>query len=118
MISGQRKAHKFIWVLLAVGLPILLFFIIRNLDFSSTQTYSQKNQIDAKMKEGKVEIELNTPFASPSAVVYELNQGGKKGHVLGQLEGMGTYTFQASENSMGILVLDEIKNEELLKMEF
>ena len=118
MISGQRKVHKFIWLVLAVVLPVLLFLAIRNLNFSPTQIVSVEEQVIAKMIEGKVEIELNIPFESPSAVVYELTHEGKTGRVLGQLEGAGTYSFPASENSRGILVLDNIKNEELLKIEF
>ncbi len=118
MIASQRKAHRVIWLILVIVIPVLLFFAVKNLDFSSAQNNSQKEQISAQMKEGKVQIELHTSFASPSAVVYELTHEGKAGKVLGQLAGIGEYTFQASDNIMGILVLDKIKNEELLKIEF
>ena len=118
MIARQRKAHKLIWMGLAIAIPILLFFASKNLDFSSVQNPSQEEQLVVKMVGDNVQIELNTPLASPSAVVYELTQDHKAGQVLGQLEGIGEYTFQASKTTKGVLVLDKIKNEELLKIEF
>ena len=35
MTSGQRKAHKISWILIAIAGIIFLFFTIRNLDFEN-----------------------------------------------------------------------------------
>ncbi|MEO1011703.1 MAG: hypothetical protein AAFX53_10390 [Bacteroidota bacterium] len=118
MIASQRKAHKFIWLGIAIVIPILLFFVIRNLDISPAQTTVKGDKIVAKKVGKTVEIKLGRSFVSPSAVVYELNPDGDPEKVLGQLKGAGDYSFEASKGTLGIRVVDEIKKEELFKIEF
>lgn len=37
MTSGQRKAHKVIWIVLVISIPILMFFSVKNLNFSEVK---------------------------------------------------------------------------------
>lgn len=116
MIASQRSAHKFIWLGMAVAVPILLFFTISTLDFSVAEI-SQKEQVTVQKVGSNIEIQLNRPFVSPSAVVYELSSSGTS-KILGQLQGVGDYSFEATSEAIGILIKDEIKKKELLKVEF
>lgn len=120
MISSQRKAHKFIWLGIVVIIPILLFFAIRDLEFSSPFAKNQlpQEELSVSLDRPLVKVHLHRPLKSPSVLVYELDSKGKRGAVLGQLQGVGTYTFSTAPKSKGILIFDEIKKEEHYKIEF
>ncbi|MDT0605444.1 hypothetical protein [Croceitalea rosinachiae] len=118
MIASQRKSHKYVWLIIAIVIPVMLFFAIKDLDFSTTSNNSKKEQLTASFNHSKVQIQLRQPLQSPSPLVYELNANGKPGKILGQLNGIGNYKFSTSSTAKGIVVKDGIKNEELFKIEF
>ena len=118
MTSGQRKAHKYIWLVLTMVVTMFLFFIISNLSFSSVHEHAQEEQVVLQKEGNKVRILLNSPFRSSSSVVYGLTSEGNPGKPLGQLNGVGEYTFESEQNIKGIVIKDEIKGLEIYKSEF
>ena len=117
MILSQRKAHKYIWLVITIAIPILLFFAIKDLDFSSKPGTLKSKQLTAYIEENTLQIQLNEPFKSPSPLVYEMDTNGKVGKLIGQLRGVGNYKFMVSSKVKGLVVLDGIKKEELFKIE-
>ena len=120
MIARQRRAHKYIWIGIAVVLPILMILAVKNLDFAAARKSgaSGERPVSISFTGQSVTIQLNTPLKSTSSLVYEMQADGSRGKVLGQLEGRGAYDFVVSQGTKGIYVVDPIKNVELLKMEF
>ena len=120
MIAEQRRTHKFVWLGLAVLLPVLMLLAAKDLDFTS-QVKSNALEVPpvSIMRSGQsLKLQLNTSLKSSSSVVYEMRSDGSRGKVIGQLEGKGNYEFLVSEGTKGIYVMDIIKNVELLKMEW
>ena len=117
MIASQRKAHKWIWVLIGITVPIALFFILTNLNFSRMEIDQTEDQLIVQKVDNRVEIVLHRPFVSPSTVVYGLSPSGKS-EVLGQIQGVGTYSFKVKKETNGLLIRDELKKKELFKVEF
>ncbi|WP_422859167.1 hypothetical protein ACOKFD_17955 [Flagellimonas sp. S174] len=130
-----RTRHKWMWMILTPTLAILLFLSGKNLDFFS----SSENLYMAEVKGNVVEeienaeikvvlsntseqyllnIWLKSPLRATSSVVYEINGKGEKGAVLGQLQGIGNYSFPSTGIIKGFIVMDEIKNQQILKLEF
>lgn len=118
MIASQRKAHKFIWILLTVGMVIFLLLSIGRLDFAKPSKTLAKEQILATLKENKVTISVKTPLKSASSLVYELLADGKPGLLLGEVGPVGSYSFQTTKNAKGIIIIDQIKNNQLFKTTF
>ena len=118
MISSQRKAHRLIWSVLLVMLPVFLFLSISHLDFTIKDNGSNKHPIEVRSVGEQLHLELNEPFESASAVVFELVEDGTVGGVIGQLEGVGSYHFNTSKSAIGILIYDEIKKQEIVKITF
>lgn len=129
----QRKVHKYIWLILALGLPFLLFFSVKNLDFSST-TKKEKTEdlinsspllktaenewVKASINSEGLEMLLKKPIKSASSIVYELTEKGKKGKTLGQVSTAGIYSFQCRNSILGIVIFDKLKESEITKLKF
>ncbi|MEX0314578.1 MAG: hypothetical protein AB3N18_10400 [Allomuricauda sp.] len=122
-------------MLLAVVLPILLVIVIKDLDFNPTERPSNTSEIatnSIKQVEHDVmdmtivkntdayvlQLNLKQPLKSASSVVYGLSGNEGENHAIGQIEGVGSYTFQLNGEIQGILIKDVIKNQEILKLEF
>ena len=135
MDYGLRKRHKWMWMIISPVLAILLFLSAKNLDFfPASETFPMEKVEGNVVKEtenGEVKailsntsqqyllnIWVKTPLKSTSSVVYEINSKGEKGAVLGQLEGEGGYVFSSKSMIKGFVVIDEIKNQQILKFEF
>ena len=133
MTSGQRKAHKIVWVLIAIAIPILVFFSVKNLDFSITKKkanlFKRMPNADAlKTVENETfkvslfldstEIIVKSTLKASSAVVYTINESGEKGNALGQVSTVGIYTFKTISSIQGIIIFDEIKEVEIIKLLF
>lgn len=119
MIASQRRLHKFVWMGLAIVVPFLMFFAIKNLSFKTHKEIQLNNERLITTFNGEtVKIELIEPLKTPSAVIYQLDTSGRKDKVLGQIESLGTYEYPVSGPTMGIVIVDEIKNEEIFKIRF
>ncbi|MBL4606128.1 MAG: hypothetical protein JKY02_10845 [Flavobacteriaceae bacterium] len=133
MTSGQRKVHKFAWIMIAIAIPVLVFFSIRNLDFSGTKETKQivvqaskenvlkvaENElIKANLFENSIEVIVKTPLKTPSSIVYSINKNGKKRTFLGQVATVGIYNFNLDTAAQGIVIFDAIKEVEITKLLF
>ena len=118
MIGSQRKVHRLIWLVMAVILPVLLFFATKDLEFGS-KPYQDQEQLEVKLTKNKtVLIELKKPFPNASSVIYEVDSNGNLGKLLGQFQGMGTYEFELSDTASGIAVVDKLKNTNIYTTTF
>ena len=135
MTNGQRRIHKYIWLIMALILPVLVFMSVRHLNLES-RTAQQSS--DAELTPNALIVEqdwiktaivdtedgntlhlrLKKPLKHPSALVYTLNDNGQKGELLGQLQGIGDYEFTMKSSFEGILIYDAIKGVEIEKLEF
>ena len=130
-----RKRHKWMWMVIAPILLVFLFLVASTLDFSNrvNQVVMEKVEGNAIKEAENTEVKViltnaseqlllniwvKTPLKSTSSVVYEINGKGEKGQLLGQLHGTGTYAFPLKANIAGFIVVDEIKNQQILKLEF
>jgi hypothetical protein len=137
MTSGQRKAHKYIWLLIAIGIPILILFSIKDLDvfssnnMSSSEIKATKSNV-IKVAENdlikvslikidstnSIEVILKSTLKNASSLVYELQKNNKKGKLIGQLTTVGIYNFQIKQSLKGIVVYDALKETLISKIEF
>ena len=130
-----RRRHKWMWLILTPILAILLFLSAKNLDFfpsiDTLQTDNVEGNVVKEIENAEIKailsntseqyllnIWVKNPLKSTSSVVYAINPNGEKGEVLGQLEDKGNYVFSSQANIDGFLVMDEIKNQQILKLEF
>lgn len=130
MTSGLRKAHKYVWLLLIIIVPIVMIFSIKDLDIlslnqkTSTSFKSSKKPalktaengfIKASLYENTVEIILKSPLKSSSAIIYSLKDENKS-DIIGQVSSVGVYSFKLKEPIKAILLFDEIKNEDITQL--
>ncbi len=136
MIASQRRAHKLIWLVIAVLVPIFLFFTIKNLTFSPPTNAQEANigfaysdfykKVENEFvsmvfygdERNHLELYVKKPLKSASSIVYALDKSGNKAHVLGKISGTGKYRFDAKIGISGILIHDVLKNREILKLHF
>ena len=133
MTSGQRKVHKIIWLLLAIIIPLIMIFSVKDLtDLSSTnnQKFQKINSkekslngfenelIKATVYEKYLEIILKSTLKSASSVVYEMDVEGEKTNIIGQLTSAGLYKFNINKIPKGIIVYDELKKTSITKFLF
>nr|WP_321235771.1 hypothetical protein [uncultured Psychroserpens sp.] len=133
MTSGLRKAHKYIWVLLIIIVPVIMFFSVKDLNvFSSekattsrlegskkTSLKSFENDIvKTSVFESHIEIILKSTLKNSSSVVYDIDKKGNKSNVIGQLTTAGIYNFNINNLPNGILIYDDLKEVEITKFSF
>jgi len=137
MTSGQRKAHKYIWLLIAIGIPALIVFSIKDLDVFSSKSDSI-SKVEAtksnviKIAENElikaslikmdstysIEVILKSTLKNPSSLVYELYKNDEKGELIGQLTTVGIYNFELKQSLKGIIIYDALKETLISKLEF
>ncbi len=133
MTSGLRKAHKYIWLLLIIIVPVIMVFSIKDLDIFSSENNtlsqlkgskkvnlktSENDIIKASVFERHVEIILKSTLKNSSSVVYEMDEKGNKSGVIGQLTTAGIYNFNINNLPKGIIVYDDLKDVEITKLSF
>ena len=133
MNSGLRKAHAYIWLLLVVIIPIVIFLSIKDLAIFSSESdnlsqieSSQKQRltsfendlIKASVYENSIELILKSTLKNPSSIVYEMNEEGAKSNSIGQMTSAGIYNFNIHKPPKGIIIYDAIKNVEITKFSF
>ena len=130
MTSGLRKAHKYIWLLLIIIVPVIMFFSIKDLNLFSSGTHTasqvsgskkmslksyENDIIKVAVFESHIEIILKTTLKNSSSVVYEMDKKGKKSNIIGQLTTAGIYNFNINNLPKGIIIYDAIKQIEITK---
>jgi hypothetical protein len=137
MTSGLRKAHKAIWLVLILMVPIVIVFAIKDLAlFSSEANVSSqfetskekilmvaendllKASIIAKDSKNYLELILKSPLKNSSALVYTTTSSGDKIAAIGQLSTVGIYNLSVREKPKGILLYDGLKEVEITKISF
>ncbi len=133
MTSGLRKAHKYIWLLLIIIVPVMMVFSIKDLEIFSSENNttsqlkgskkvslktSENDIIKASVFERHVEIILKSTLKNSSSVVYEMDEKGNKSGVIGQLTTAGIYNFNINNLPKGIIVYDDLKDVEITKLSF
>ncbi len=133
MTSGLRKAHKYIWLLLIIIVPVIMVFSIKDLDIFSSDNNttsqlkgskkvslktSENDIIKASVFERHVEIILKSTLKNSSSVVYEMDEKGNKSSVIGQLTTAGIYNFNINILPKGIIIYDDLKDVEITKLSF
>ena len=135
MTSGLRKAHKYIWLLIAVSVPMLIIFSIKDLDVFSSKSdltseiestkynvikVAENNLIKVSLIKkdatNSVEVILKSTLKNPSSLVYELQKNNEKGALIGQLTTVGIYNFNTKELLNGIVVYDSLKDVIITKI--
>ncbi len=135
MTGRQRRLHTYIWLVIAVVLPILMIMAVKDLSYGSiiSQPISDKTEpatalvLEQEMLKTEIitasgttrlQIYVKKPIQHPSALVYTLNDMGEKDLLLGQLEGVGQYSFDLPTAINGIVLYDAIRDMEIEKMTF
>ena len=133
MTSGLRKAHKYIWLILAIVVPIIMVFAIKDLDFNSSERHKisqlegskeksinsfENDIVKASVYESHIEIILKLTLKNSSSIVYEMDTKGNKSSVLGQLTTAGIYKFDINGLPKGIIISDDLKNVDITKFSF
>ncbi len=133
MTSGLRKAHKYIWLILVIIIPIVILFSIKDLAIFSSENdevsqikYSENKKIvsfendivRASFSENQIKIILKTTLKNPSSVVYAIDAKGNKFLVIGQLTTAGIYTFKSNASPKGIIISDDLKDVQITKLMF
>ncbi len=133
MTSGLRRAHKYIWLLLIIIVPVIMFFSIKDLDIFSSENNNasqfkgskkvslksfENDIIKIAVFENHLEIILKTPLKSSSSIVYEMDKKGNKSNIIGQLATVGIYNFDINNLPKGIIIYDDLKDVEITKFSF
>jgi len=133
MTSGLRKVHKYIWLLLLIIVPVIMFFSIKDLDIFSSENNAtsqlkgskkvnlktfENDIVKASVFENHIEIILKSTLKNSSSIVYEMGEKGNKSDVLGQLTTAGIYNFDINNLPKGIIIYDELKQVEITKFSF
>lgn len=133
MTSGLRKVHKYIWLLLLIIVPVIMFFSIKDLDIFSSENNAtsqlkgskkvnlktfENDIVKASVFENHIEIILKSTLKNSSSIVYEMGEKGNKSDVLGQLTTAGIYNFVINNLPKGIIIYDELKQVEITKFSF
>jgi hypothetical protein len=143
MIYSLRKRHFRIWILLAIGLPILFYFGLNGIPVSvPTSDFEQPmarafDQLIVEEKKDRVEIryfrdthlpgrlieiEVLQPLTHPTVMVYASTGANSKGSRIGLIESTGTYRFSLPKDLLPnkyllITLFDEIKETEVERFE-
>jgi hypothetical protein len=119
MTSGLRKIHRFAWLFIGIAGIIFLIFTIKDLNFYRSHSVLKDNeQVKVIMDKGQLILEVKTSLKSCSSVVYAVDSDGQKGEVLGQVQAEGLYRFELKKPINGVIIYDEIKENELIKLNF
>ena len=132
MTSGLRKAHRYIWLILVIGIPVMIVFAIKDLKFSDTNTgqffnteFTKKSSkvdfeneiIKVGFYPNSIELILKKTLKNASCTVYAIDDKDIK-TVLGQLTTSGKYQFDVKDTPKNILIYDEIKDMLITKTNF
>ena len=133
MTSGQRKAHKYIWMLLGIVIPVIILFSIKDLTvFSFKKDTSSKFEllmtdalkvaendvIKAALFSDSITVILKRTLKNPSSILYSIDLEGNKEKVIGQLSTLGIYNLKITELPKGILLYDILKEKIITKIIF
>jgi hypothetical protein len=143
MIYSLRKRHFRIWLLLAIGLPILFYISLNGIpvnfpvsDFEEpiARAYDQliveekRDRVevryfrDTHLPGRLIEIEVVQPLSHPGVMAYASTDAQSKGVRIGLVESTGTYRFSLPRDLLPnqyllITLFDELKKTEVERFE-
>ncbi len=132
MTSGLRKAHRYIWLILFIAIPVMIVFATKDLKFAdrdSSQSvnteFTKKNAkadfenelIKVAFYPNSIELILKQPLKNASSTVYAVDNKDVK-TAIGQLTTSGKYQFNVAEIPKNIVIRDEIKDLLITKTDF
>ena len=133
MTFGQRRAHKYIWLTLAIAIPAIMIFATKDLNILPSKKIGKSNDlvtnkialkifendiVKVSLFENQMEVILKATLKNSSSVIYEMNIAGEKSNTLGQLSTAGIYKFNIKNLPTGIIISDDLKMEESTKFLF
>ena len=133
MNAGQRKAHKIIWILLVLGLPVFMYLSINHRSSNALELHCSNKErpsvalpdsaakndlIKVTYGEGQLNVQLLRPIKSAATLIYTLDKDGRSQQLLGQISDARTYVFSIQEEITGILLFDPVKKSEITKLLF
>lgn len=132
VIRAQRKAHRRIWVLILIILPILVICSVVLRPTAPTMPFEgntpqamgevlkerETPELKANLRgengtPSQLELIFKTPLKSASSTVYDQNDG-----LIGQVGKRGLYRFKVPENIQGFHIWDAIEEKQLIEVAF
>ena len=129
MTSGLLKTHTYIWLVMIIVIPVLLFFSIRNLEFSTPtqEVFYGSNVVGEPLTTGEnefikaivykddtsklmLEVVLKTTLKNSSALVIPITENGDEASI-GQVSDKGVYTFILEKKPKSLSLKDALKDE-------
>ena len=129
MTSGLRKVHKYIWISIALILPVFMFLSIQkdpNTLIENSKkvrvfpaSFNEVNEFVSYQKKGnQLTIVVKKSLKSASTAVYELKNSEER-VFLGELASANqTYIYNVDSKINGFLLFDVIKKEVIYKIIF
>lgn len=128
MTSNLRKAHKVIWIALAIAVPVLLVFSVLGIQASPltdaafrepSQTEEQRQVLDNDdlfigLTSNSIQVILKKPLKSPASVAYSVSKTKSEEVYLGTLGKKGIYNFPVDRSVQHIRIYDGLKKDNLL----
>jgi len=134
MTSNLRKAHKLIWIILFLTIPVVMVFAVLEI---KKPAINDGNLVLAEALSGQMVLEndifsmsvqktgetnqlhviVKRPLKNPSAVIYGISSEDKKGYFLGVIDKKGLYSFEMKDSTKGIRIYDAIKEEDIINIE-
>lgn len=128
MTSDLRKAHKIIWIILIIAIPVLIVFSIKSIKEplftdSDLKIVSKDNVQNTILDndsfhisvQGKntplnmLNIVVKKPLKSASSIVYGTSSNSEKEIYLGIIDKKGIYTFDIDKSIKELRIYDDIK---------
>ncbi|MEM7085632.1 MAG: hypothetical protein AAF489_05590 [Bacteroidota bacterium] len=134
MTSDLRKAHKIIWMMLLLTVPVALVFavleirtpVIHDNDLVLSEAPSGSIVLDNESfsmsinKVGEIhslQVVVKRPLKSPSAVIYGTTSEENREYFVGTIAEKGVYDFQLNDGTKGIRIYDAIKEKDIINTE-
>ena len=134
MTSNLRKAHKLIWILLFLTIPVLMVFAVLEIKkpaindgnllltearsgqiILDTETFSMSVQKVGETHQ--LQVIVKRPLKNPSAVIYGVSSEENKEYFIGVIDKKGVYNFQLKGDLKGIRMYDAIKEQDIINIE-
>jgi hypothetical protein len=129
MTRGLRIAHKYIWLLLFIVVPVLIVFVVNGIEEPILMDADVNTSpgianiisldddrffigIDKGDSISSLEIIVKKPLKSTSSSVFGIHKNHKT--YIGNIDKKGVYEFQIYKNFERILIVDGIKEAEIL----
>jgi len=134
MTSNLRKAHKLIWIILFLTIPVAMVFAVLEIkkpaindgNLVLTEALSGQMVLDNEIfsmsvqkagETNRLHVIVKRPMKNPSAVIYGVSSEDKKEYFLGVIDKKGMYNFELRDSTRGIRMYDAIKEQDIINIE-